>query len=230
MKHYRSSIPKAARERVVATFITSPQKYMTRCTLNGKLVGVRYFHETGELSDERPLKNGVRHGIQYRSDIPGKLLSAEPYFNGLPHGIAKQWSDDGKLIGTYTMKHGTGIDLWWGDNPEDGVPRLYEARYLKDGKWHGFEWWLNHEHQESLWQECHYWNDQRHGIERSWNSGDRLRRGYPRYWVHDQRVTKRQYLGAGAKDPTLPSFREKDNRPQRRFPPEVAVHCIQRAV
>ena len=57
MKRYRSSIPKAAKERVVATFITGPQKYRTNCTLNGKLVGVRYFHETGELSAERPLKN-----------------------------------------------------------------------------------------------------------------------------------------------------------------------------
>ena len=68
-----------------------------------------FFHETGELAAERPLKNGVLHGIAYRSDIPGKLLSAEPYFNGLPHGTAKQWSDDGKLLGTYTMRHGTGI-------------------------------------------------------------------------------------------------------------------------
>src|SRR5580658_7626027 len=103
MKHYRSSIPKAARERVVATLITGPQKYMTTCTLNGKLVGVRYFHKSGELCAERPLKNGVLHGIAYRFDDPGKLVFAEPYFNGLPHGIARQWSDDGKLLGTYKM-------------------------------------------------------------------------------------------------------------------------------
>jgi len=38
MKHYRSSIPKAARERVTATFVTSPQKYKVECLLNGKLV------------------------------------------------------------------------------------------------------------------------------------------------------------------------------------------------
>jgi hypothetical protein len=85
----------------------------------------------------------------------GELLSAEPYFNGLPHGIAKQF-DNGKLIGTYTMKHGTGLDLWRGV-AEDGTIRLHEARYKKDGRWHGFEWWLNHEDQESCWQECHYW-------------------------------------------------------------------------
>jgi hypothetical protein len=227
MKHYRSSIPKAARESVVATFVASPSKYMARCTLNGKLVGTRVFHETGELSIESPFRNGLLHGIRYWSDVPGMISFAEPYFNGLPHGVAKQWSDEGKLIGTYTMRHGTGLDLWRGVNPEDGIPRLYEARYLKDGKWHGFEWWLDHQDQKRLWQECHYWNDQRHGIERSWNWSGGLRRGYPRYWVGDKRVTKRQYLRACAKDPALPPFREKDNRPDRKFPPEVAMNCVE---
>ncbi len=230
MKHYRSSIPKGARERVVATYLAGPQKYRTNCTLNGKLVGVRYFHETGELSEERPLKNGGLHGSVYYSEPQGNLFSAEPYLDGLPHGVAKQF-DDGKLIGAYTMKHGTGLDLWRGVDPEEGIPRLYEARYWKDGKLHGFEWWLNHEDQESLWQERHFWSDRLHGIERSWNpAGGGLRRGYPKYWVHDKQVTKRQYLRECAKDPTLPPFREKDNRPRRKFPPEVAVHCIQRAL
>ncbi len=212
---------------MVATYVTGPQKYMTRCTLNGELVGVRYFHETGDLSEEIPLRNGVRHGIQYNSLVPGKLLSTEPYFNGLPHGTARQWSNDGKLIGTYTMKYGTGLDLWRQEH--DGFIHLAEARYVKEGKWHGFEWWLS-EDQKSISSENHFWNGQPHGIERSWNWGGRLRRGYPRYWVHDRRVTKRQYLRARAKDPTLPPFREKDNRPQRKFPPEVAAHCRQRAL
>lgn len=223
MKHYRSSIPKAARERVTATFVDSPRKYKVECRLNGKLVGIRCFHETGELESEHPLKNGLIHGIVYRSDTPGKLLSAEPYSNGLPHGTARQWSEDGKLLGTYTMKHGTGIDLWWCQHSNSAVPYLSEARYLKDGKWHGFEWWLN-EDQKSVMQERHFQNDHLHGIERLWKHQGRLRRGYPRYWVNNVRVAKRQYLCACAKDPTLPPFRETDNRPQRRFPSEVVAH------
>ena len=90
MKHYRSSIPAAARECIVATYVTGPQKYKVECILHGKVVGIRTFHETGELETERPLKNGVIHGIEYRSDTPGKLLSAETYSNGLPHGKARQ--------------------------------------------------------------------------------------------------------------------------------------------
>ncbi len=50
------------------------------------------------------------------------------------------------------MHHGTGVDLWrqkknWGN----GCTYLSEARYIKDGKWHGFEWWLN-EDQKSVWR------------------------------------------------------------------------------
>ena len=220
MKHYRSSIPKTARERITATWITGPQKYKAKYLLNRKVVGIRYFHETGEISREQPLKNALVHGIVYRSDEPGKLLSAEPYRNGLPHGVAKQWSDDGKLMGTYSMKHGTGLDLWWQDYQE-GPPHLAEARYLQHGKWHGFTWWLHGDH--TIWEEQHFWNGKQHGIERHWSQG-RLRRGYPRYWINDTPVTKRQYIRACASDPSLPPFREKDNRPRRRFPPEIRDH------
>ena len=178
------------------------------------------------MSDEHPLKNGKLHGIRYRADEPGELTSAEPYCNGLPHGTPRQYSRDGKLIGTCTMNHGTGIDLWWLEH--DGVVYLSEARYVKDGKWHGFEWWLHED--RSVFHQRHFWNDEVHGIERQWNPGGRLRRGYPRYWVHNRRVTKRQYQRECAKDPALPPLREKDNRPQRRFPPEVAVHLERRAL
>jgi hypothetical protein len=159
MKHYRSGIPKAARERVVATFINSPRKYRAEYILHGEVVGIRQFHETGDQEYERPLRNGVTHGIEYRSDVPGKLLSAEPYSNGLPHGIARQWSDEGRLIGTYSMKHGTGLDLWWCQHGENGSPYLSEARCLKGGKWDGFEWWLN-PGRKSVWEERHFRENQ----------------------------------------------------------------------
>jgi len=222
MRHYRSSIPKSARERVTATFAASRQKRVAEYTLNGKVVGIRHFHETGELESENPQRNSLLHGIVYRSDIPGKLLSAEPYFEGFPHGTARQWSDDGKLIGTYTMRHGTGIDLWWCECSENGLPYLSEALYFKEGKRHGFEWWLN-EGQRSVHEERHLRNGQLHGIERSWNQQGLLHRGYPRYWLNDARVTKSQYVRACADDPALPPFHERDNRPQRRFPSEVIV-------
>jgi hypothetical protein len=99
------------------------------------------------------------------------------------------------------MRRGTGVDLWWCEHPENGS-FLSEVRYVKDVKRNGFEWWLN-ENQKSVWEERHFRNDQLHGIERSWNREGHLSRGYPRYWVNDTRVTKRQYLRECANNPTF---------------------------
>jgi antitoxin component YwqK of YwqJK toxin-antitoxin module len=191
--------------------------------LNGEVVGVRWFDEGGAMDSDTPFKNGVIHGTQYWFDnhFDGTLrvAFAEPYRSGLAHGTAKQW-DGEKPIGTYTMKRGTGLDLWRHRSFESNGYHLTEARYLKDGMRHGFEWWLN-EDQETIREENHYWKDLQHGIQREWNSKGRLMRGYPRYWVNNERVSNRQYLRARAKDCNLPSFREADNLPQRKFPSEV---------
>ncbi|MBI3241640.1 MAG: hypothetical protein HYZ49_05040 [Chloroflexi bacterium] len=212
----RSSIPKSARERVVE-LDASGAKLRAEYVLRGKVVGIRLFHKTGEPSRETPLKDGVCHGTVYRWDRPGVLFSSEPFVNGLAHGLARQWSDDGKLIGSYEMKRGTGIGLWWGDC--DGELSLFEVRYMKAGFRHGFEWWLGCD--GGLLEEFHFQSGEPHGIERRWNAQGRPRRGYPRYYVRGERVNKRQYELACASDPSLPKFREVDNAPQRKFPPEI---------
>jgi hypothetical protein len=223
MKNYRSSIPSEAKERITARHIRSRRKYKAEYILDKKLVGVRFFDEAGKLAAENPLRDGLLHGVMYYFHSSSQVCFAEPYVHGLAHGIARQWDENGKRIGAYTMSHGTGVDLWR-QRANYGRGRIYlqEARYLKDGKWHGFEWWLN-EDQESVHSERHFQYNQMHGIEREWNVEGHLRRGYPRYWVSNKQVTRSQYLRARAKDPTLPPFREKDNRPQRSFPPEIAV-------
>lgn len=225
MRHYRSSIPKNARERVVATHITGPQKYKAEYWLNRKLVGIRHFAPSGELELERPLKDGRQHGtVYFFEDVPARVYSSEPWVNGLPHGIARQYAADGKLLGTYTMKRGTGLDLWWQcRNWGMGASYLSEARYLKDGKWHGFEWWLT-ENQRGVSQERHFSEFLLHGIERQWNAQGGMRRGYPRYWIKGERVTRRQYLSACKTDPTLPRYRDADNKPRRKFPSEVSAN------
>ncbi len=211
MKNYRSSIPKSAKERVTARYKSGAKEH-AEYWLSGGIVGYRSFHETGELSDERPYKNGLKHGRSFRSDVPGKILSSEAHFKGKPHGIAKQYSDDEKLLGTYTMRHGNGVDLWWQTTGKNRF--LSEVRFLKDGYCHGFTWWINDD-EKSVYEESHFWQGLPHGIERHWNGQGKLRRGYPKYWIHGKAVTKRQYLSASAKDKTLPAFKEKDNRPQR---------------
>jgi hypothetical protein len=220
MAEYRSSIPETATEQVVERYGTGQRK-RAEYRLDGAVVGVRSFHGDDTPSYEYGLRDGRPHGMQYRWDLPGVLLSAEPFEDGLPHGTAMQWADDGTLVGTYTMIRGTGLDLWWGGCGD--VSTLSEARYLQDGRRHGFEWWI-HPSQDRVTEERHCWEGQLHGIERQWNRAGRLQRGFPRYYVHGQRVDKRRYLRACSDHPELPPFRTSDNLPQRSFPPEVAQH------
>lgn len=218
---YRSSIPDSAEERVIETH-EDGSKAQAEYWLDGQRVGRRYFFESGELAGDVGLRGDRYHGIDYRWDMPGSLMSAIPYADGLEHGTAHQWGYDGTYLGSYTMEHGTGIDLWRsGCGGEQ--PALSEVRYYRDGQRHGFEWWLNGD-QRSVYEEGHYANGQPHGILRQWNSQGRLRRGYPQYYVNGERVTKRQYLRASQRDPSLPRFSPEDNLPARTFPPEVAQH------
>jgi hypothetical protein len=114
------------------------------------------------------------------------------------------------------MDHGTGVDLWWQDW-EDGSVTLAEAYDSLNGDRHGFEWWLFADGTAS--QERHWLHGELHGIEREWNDGGGLRRGYPRYFVHGERVTKRQYVATCAKDASLPPFRAEDNVRRHTLPP-----------
>ena len=64
----------------------------------------------------------------------------------------------------------------------------------------------------------HWFEGRLHGIHRQWNFKGCLHRGYPKYYVYNQQVNKRQYISATKKDSTLPKFREKDQSPERNFP------------
>ena len=61
------------------------------------------------------------------------------------------------------MKHGTGLDLWRCKKTR-GNKRVFLAEgSIKEGKWHGFEWWLN-EDQKSVYDEHPFWEILRRGV------------------------------------------------------------------
>jgi antitoxin component YwqK of YwqJK toxin-antitoxin module len=215
---YQTSIPPAAVERIVSTHPDGSRRH-AEYVLEGEVVGHRWWDEDGSLSRETPFMNGVKHGVEYIFYASGNLVSAEPYERGQMHGLTEQWDRDGRLIGTYTMVHGTGIDLWRWVRP-DGSISLSEVRYYKDGHRHGFEWWINWD-QQQVSEEQHFREGEPHGIHRDWNVRDRLSRGFPKYYVNGRKVTKRQYLAACKTDATLPPFRVEENDPARTFPPEI---------
>ncbi len=185
-------------------------------------VGQRIFTADGALEYECSYRNGKRHGWEYEWDSNGVLLAAVPFENGREHGIVRQWSKSGTLIGSYTMNHGSGLDLWW--NEFDGKAYLTEARVVVDGLMEGCEYWFQWRDPGVLWKEKWWAGGKLHGIERQWSDSGRLVRGFPKYWIHGSRVDKRKYDRTAKRDTTLRPFCVDDNSPARVFPPEVAAH------
>jgi antitoxin component YwqK of YwqJK toxin-antitoxin module len=218
----RQSIPEEAIARVYQTYRNGRPKWI-HYYVGEELVGKRYFNPDGEIGMELAYSDIAMRGENDQLDSRSKLISATPFYDGFEHGTAYQWAKDGRLIGTYTMEHGTGTDLWWNELMNCDVI-LAEARQIVKSLWHGYEWWFYSIQPSQMWIEKQWFAGNLHGIEREWNLKARLSRGWPKYWIHGKQVDKRKYLRAAAKDPTLPAFRPENNHPRREFPPEVAQH------
>lgn len=212
---YISSIPLEAEERVVPDYPYGGV-WHADYFIGTERVGCRTLFEHGERN-EFAFKDGEKHGWQYHWYGNGALESAEPYENGVPHGTALQFDREGHPNGTYTLDHGTGIDLWRQPWP-DGRVELSEVHYMKDGQPHGFEWWLSN---DAVWQERYWHEGLLHGVERCWLRERRLSRGYPRFWIENEQVKKAKYIRVAKKDGTLPPFRIEENSPERELPPEI---------
>ena len=172
-------------------------------------VGYRCWNDSGTLVMAYAMRDGQMHGPFCTWHDNGSLCEEATYVMGKEHGTTTQYDPDGSLVGSYTLDHGTGIDRWFSSA---GV--LSEERHLRDGQRHGPErWWC--ENGREVWQEAFFADGLHHGIAREWNEHGRLRRGFPQYYVAGKRVTKRQYLAACRRDPSLPPFDARDNQPQR---------------
>lgn len=225
MKPRKSDIPPGVTEVEIRAYQETGQAIFFRvveCLLNGQVVGQRAYDSDGNLRIETPIRNGKKHGREYIWNETDALESVEPFVDGKQHGLAKQYGRKGKLIGTYRFIHGTGFDIWRWER-EDGTTFISEIFSLRDGSLDGFEWWLN-EDGRSVWHERHWHKGTVHGIERMWNSKNRLKRGYPKYWIQGKTVSKRTYLKAAEKDKFLPKFREKENQNRRKFPEDIKFH------
>ena len=161
--------------------------------------------------------------MEYYWEADGWLSCAEPYEDGFLHGTAFQWDCHGHLIGTYTLHRGTGYDIWRSTD-EQGACIISEIHRLKDGRPHGFEWWVNDD-QQSVFSERHWYEGRLHGIERQWDHDGRLTQGYPKYWIEDVEVSQREYMKASQKDARLPSFEERDQDCTRTFPEDIRQLC-----
>ncbi len=228
---YQSDIPAEAEEKVVS-FYTEDQNaresggkihYERReYILDGELVGYRQFDHDGRLIIETPMKNLRKHGTEYTWYWynPDQLSLSEPYENGRVHGTAKQWAIDGTLMGTYTMDHGTGFDIWRNQD-EEGKVVIAEIHSLLNGKLHGFQWWLNPD-QKTVLGERHWNNGYLHGIERHWLESGRMAENYPKFYIDDREVPKNIYIQEQRRDGALPVYDPREDQNARTFPQSIA--------
>lgn len=219
MKSVKSGLPRDVIEKPVGEEGKPHADRIVECFVGGNLVGRRIYNYAGILIMETPMKAGLKQGreITWRDD--GSLLLIEPYVKGKVHGTARQYGHDGKVIGTYTMIHGTGFDIWRQENEDDTV-FVSEIHRIRDGVPHGYEWGFASSRMD-IWYERHWNMGKLHGIERLWNSKGRLRPGYPKFYAADEPVTRQKYIKLTLTDTTLPVFRESDNLPHREMPAEV---------
>jgi antitoxin component YwqK of YwqJK toxin-antitoxin module len=212
---YQSSIPTDAVEQIESHHANGMKKAASYFVAREK-VGYREWDEDGQLEFESAMRNGVRHGHEYRFQGNGRMLSKETYRNGQEHGVGKQWAEDGTLLVTWKLVNGTGLDLWCDTQTgtlaeEPYWPRKGELGYTR--LWNGDERTVSQEYFCVLGKGYH-------GVWREWNAKGKLRRGFPRYYVNDVRVTRRQYLKACKADPTLVPYRAEEDRPGRALPGE----------
>jgi hypothetical protein len=188
-------------------------RFTYSCRVNGEIVGQRLRRKDGRLIWEIGWRNDQPNGWE-RTWEEGRLAFEWFRLDGAEHGVCRQWYK-GRLVGWYVMDRGTGLDLYRDDN---GF--LLAMGYVKSGKKHGFERAWEPPDSSRISSEHHFFEGAEHGIERLWDAEGSLEGGWPRFYVHGERVTKRQYLSAAKNDPTLPPFREEDDRPERPLPPE----------
>jgi antitoxin component YwqK of YwqJK toxin-antitoxin module len=214
-RRFKSPIPKTAREVIDKTSedgTVEESSYFVGRTR----VGRRIWWDGGvTIESEYGLKGGKKHGNELRFYPDGSLLSVEPYRDGKEHGKAWQFAPDGSVLITYVLKDGVGMDLWC---HEDGS--LAEEHYFPapgelghNRLWNGNNTSI---YQEAFWLGGGGW----HGIRREWNLQGKLLRGFPQFFSHGERVTKRQYLRACQSDQSLPPYLPQHDQPFRPLPEE----------
>ncbi len=218
----RPSIPRSARERVVARDATG-KKTRSKFYVDGELVGEMLWEKNGRATWGWGIRAGKKHGLSVEWYENGQPSFAEPYLRGLVHGVVRHWDEQGKLLLETRHVHGAGVDLWC----DLHTRTLAEETRTRHGKLHGVLRRWNPD-ARSIYLEEQYFEGVEHGIFRQWNDSGRLCRGFPRYFIRGERTDRRAYVRAASIDSTLESASRADDDPRRPLPPEFVGQPVAR--
>jgi hypothetical protein len=117
-----------------------------------KLRVKQFYYRNRHVHSETREVAGKFHGFNRTWHHNDQLAEELCYRHGLLHGTSRQWDEKGRLLGSFTMKHGTGRQLYWYQN---GNLKL-EMNSL-NGRFHGrMRLWLR---DGTLVQETYYINN-----------------------------------------------------------------------
>ncbi|MFN0136372.1 MAG: toxin-antitoxin system YwqK family antitoxin [Phycisphaerae bacterium] len=184
------------------------------------IVGYHVFGADSVLEIEPAHRGLPRRGTRFEFFRDGSVQFIQRFVDDLPHGYARQWTHDGRLIGSFRMIRGTGTDLWWHACSRGREHYLAEAFQSRHGWRYGFDWWLNEDGTLSI--ESHWKANKPHGVTRVWDECGHLADGYPEFFINGKKVDRATYEAAARRQKSLPKLRAIDDKPQRRFPPNIA--------
>lgn len=171
----------------------------------------------GELGRVHPLdRNGKPHGLEVER-LGGRVVWCASWRHGKQHGLVMQFDDDGQPLFVTEFDAGRGTDIWMGCGGGCEVSEVSEVRDILDSRLHGWVRWGDPARPS---EEEHYRHGERHGIFRTW-SDDKLCDGFPRFYLDDKQVSRRDYEIARARDASLPPYDERDDSNRRPVPPVV---------
>ncbi|MGH2396163.1 MAG: toxin-antitoxin system YwqK family antitoxin [bacterium] len=181
--------------------------------LDTRALGQLNWSSDGRLLHERRFDaQGRVHGIETERDESGRVVWCATWVDGSMHGPAVQFDDRGRPVLVTHFVRGCGTDIW------ASCGKVTELRELVDGVPHGLERWGD---PRRPWEEGSFFAGQRHGIFREWKSDGTLRKGFPRYYVNGNQVSRRAYDAARASDPSLPPYVARKDLNKRRLPRAV---------
>jgi hypothetical protein len=177
-------------------------------------VGRRRVAELMWMPDGRLLyemgldEKGRRDGMEVERHEAGGVAWCAQWVHGKQHGLTMQFDARGRPVLVMEFVRGRGTDIWMGC----GV--VSEIREMEHGTLHGTVRWGS---ARRPWCEERFFGGLRHGIFREWEDGA-LRRGFPRFYVKDERVARSVYLAAQKRDGSLPRYDERDDANERPMP------------
>ncbi len=170
------------------------------------------YYPNGQIEREESFKNGIPHGLSKRYYPNGGIESERSFENGIPHGWHRTWHENGVLASEVYLNHEVpdGIARQW-----DTKGNLLGTFEIKNGTGIEKKWYED----GTVENEISWVNGTTTGRWRMYEEDGTILGDM--YWIKNRKVSKKKYIEACQKDPTLPRY--DDIEVKKKLPAEKAI-------